>query len=103
DILLLNGIPRHVEQAEQLDKIISIKKVINLRCSPEVVIERIKKDTGGDRAERTDDSPEEIREKIETFNTRTVPLVKHYRELGAEVLEFDVDANTLPYDIYKKL
>ena len=94
DIVVLNGLPRHIGQARMLDSIVKIERVIRLECSPEVVSGRIRANTGGDRTHRTDDSLDEIRNKLEIFHQRTVPLVDHYRERGAEVITIDIDEET---------
>ena len=90
DLLVLNGLPRHVDQARDLEKQVAIRKVIHLVCRPEVVVERIHLDTGGDRKERKDDSLEEIRRKLTLFAHRTLPLIDFYRGIGAEIIPIEV-------------
>ena len=94
DIVVLNGLPRHIGQAGMLDSIVKIERVICLECSPEVVAGRIRANTGGDRTHRNDDSLGEIRNKLEIFNKRTAPLVEHYRERGAEIITVNVGEET---------
>ncbi|MFC1528580.1 nucleoside monophosphate kinase [Candidatus Latescibacterota bacterium] len=101
DLLLLNGLPRHTGQAEDVDKIVEIKAVLHLNCSTEVVSERIKLNTGGDRAERIDDSPEEIERKLKIFEDRTIPLLDHYRRNMVRIEGFEVSVDTMPEDIYE--
>ena len=79
DLLLLNGLPRHAGQAEDVDAVVDMRAVLYLRCSPEVVVERIRRNTGGDRMGRADDSPDDIRRKLRIFEEKTVPLLDHYR------------------------
>lgn len=50
DLLVLNGLPRHVAQAEALVPCVTIIAVIELRCEPGTVVERLRRDSGGDRA-----------------------------------------------------
>jgi adenylate kinase len=90
-IIILNGLPRHIGQAGMIDSIIKIERVICLECSPEVVAERIRINTGGDRTHRTDDSLDEIRNKLDIFRERTAPLVGHYRSKGSEISLIDID------------
>ena len=99
DIIVLNGLPRHIGQAGMIDSIIKIERVICLECSPEVVAERIRINTGGDRTHRTDDGLDEIRNKLEIFDKRTAPLVDHYRERGAEITIVDVGEETTAEEI----
>ena len=49
-LLLLNGLPRHRGQAEEMDTLAEIGCLLELRASPGVVLQRIRRDTGGDRA-----------------------------------------------------
>ncbi len=100
DILLLNGLPRHLGQAEDVDSFLDIKKVIHLKCNPEVIYERIRLDSGGDREGRTDDSMEEIESKLELFNERTLPLLDHYRSKGVSINQLEVSVETSAEDLY---
>jgi adenylate kinase len=83
--LILNGLPRHTGQAEALEALLSVSQVIYLECSPEVVLHRIHANTGGDRSERTDDSPAEIQRKLTIFTERTAPLCDFYRSRNIPV------------------
>jgi len=83
--ILLNGLPRHIGQAGDIDRIVDIRKIIHLECSAEVVYERIFRNSGGDRAQRCDDSPAEIQNKLELFKKRTLPLLDYYQKKGAEI------------------
>ena len=102
-ILLLNGLPRHIGQAEDVDDIVDVTAVLHLICTPVVVGERIKHDTGGDRAGRIDDSPEEIARKLKLFDERTLPLIEHYRGKNAGIEEYKVSVATSADDIYEWL
>lgn len=102
-ILLLNGLPRHIGQAGDVDTIVDVKAVVHLKCSPEVVFKRIQLDTGGDRAGRIDDSPEEIALKLKIFEERTLPIIEHYRGENAWIETYDITANTTDGYIYEWL
>lgn len=99
DLIILNGLPRHIGQAGMLDSIIKVERVIRLECSPEVVAGRIRINTGGDRTHRTDDSLAEIRNKLAIFDNRTAPLVEHYREAGAEIITVAIGEKTTAEEI----
>jgi len=94
DLLVLNGLPRHVGQAADVDAFVEVRMVVHLRCTPEVVRERIRLDTGGDRGERADDSLDRIAAKLRIFEERTLPLIEHYRQSGATIVEVEVAAQT---------
>ncbi len=83
--LILNGLPRHIGQAEALEALLSVSQVIYLECSPEVVLHRIHANAGGDRTERTDDSTAEIQRKLAIFTERTAPLCDFYRSRNIPV------------------
>jgi len=83
--ILLNGIPRHIGQAIDIDRIVDIRNIIHLECSAKVVYERISRNSGGDRTGRSDDSPAEIQNKLELFKKRTFPLLDYYQKKRAEV------------------
>ena len=103
DLVLLNGMPRHIGQARIVDGVLDVVVVVVLECPAGVILERIRRDTGGDRAGRPDDSPKEIREKLEIFRRRTFPLVRLYAERGAAVIAVDVGTETAAGDIYPVL
>jgi adenylate kinase family enzyme len=103
DWLVLNGLPRHAGQADAIDRFAHVKVVVALRCSPEVVRERIRLNTGGDRAGRTDDSREAVAAKLELYTERTQPLLDHYAARGARLVAIDVDANTPPGDVVARI
>jgi len=99
DLLILNGLPRHVDQAENLAPLAAVRLVIHLACSAEIVHNRIRCNSGGDRLRRNDDSPAEIERKISIFNARTAALLDHYRSRNLPVLTFPVGVDTRPRDI----
>lgn len=99
DILAMNGLPRHVSQAAEVDRILYFRLVIHLVCTAEVVLTRISTDAGGDRAGRTDDHLASVRKKLATFEERTKPLIEHYENLGVTILEAEVDDKYQPESI----
>lgn len=94
DLIVLNGLPRHAGQAREMDRLVSVIAVVQLIAAPAVVSERIRRDTGGDRKGRGDDSLAEIRKKMDIYEARTRPLVDHYRNKGAAVITLGVGART---------
>lgn len=98
--VLLNGLPRHVDQARDIDALVRIERVLHLVCTPDTVYERIRLDSGGDRAERTDDTPEAISRKLATFETRTRPLIDYYRSHHIPVIDITVTTTSAPAAIW---
>jgi adenylate kinase len=98
--VLLNGLPRHVDQARGVASIVQVERVLHLHCSPEMVYERIHSNCGGDRTDRTDDAPEAIAHKLQIFEDRTRPLVEHYRSTGVPVIDVAVTIDSVPAAIW---
>lgn len=103
DIILLNGLPRHIGQAKDVDSIVTIKLVIYLDCSFEVIKERVQLNIGGDRSDRTDDSIEEIKKKVEIFHDRTSTLLQYYKKKKIQIEKIRVSVNTNPDEILRYL
>ena len=99
DRVVLNGLPRHAGQAEAVERIVHVETVLALQCSPEVVRERIRRNTGGDRSEREDDSLDAIAAKLKLYSERTRPLLDHYAATRARIFTVDVGPDTQPSDV----
>jgi adenylate kinase len=98
ELIILNGFPRHLGQAQALEGDIAVEKVVVLEAPAEVVADRIRLNAGGDRGGRADDSPAEIRKKLATFDERTLPLVAHYASRGARIVRIPVSASSTAED-----
>lgn len=88
DLLLLDGIPRDVNQVKALQPYIDVRLVVHLVCSDEeAMIQRIRR-----RAileNRPDDASEEVtRKRFEVYHQVTVPVLKEY---PADIIR-DVDS-----------
>lgn len=103
DLVVLNGLPRHVGQAEDVDRILCVVEVVYLEATPEVVYERIRTNAGGDRAGRVDDTPEEVRRKLGLFCERTAPLLDHYTAKGVPLRVLSVDVRTDAAELLRNL
>ncbi|MBU0536537.1 MAG: nucleoside monophosphate kinase [Nanoarchaeota archaeon] len=102
-LMVLNGFPRDVPQAEMMDTLVSINKLIILDAPLEVLLERIRLNTGGDRTGRDDDSHEKVQLKLKTYQDRTTPIVRHYFVKGIEPFYIPVEADTTPEMMYSML
>ena len=101
--LILNGLPRHVGQAQALEPCLRVCALIQLECDARVVRERLRRDPGGDRAVRTDDAGELVARKLAIYEERTHPLVAHYCRQGARLISMPVEADTQPEEIALRL
>jgi len=86
DGFLLDGFPRNINQAEDLDRILAsrgekVNAIISIMIPDAKVFERIHH-----RAEiegRADDASDEtIKTRIETYHSRTEPLIDFYKKAG---------------------
>jgi len=101
DILILNGLPRHTDQAKDMSGIVAVISLVVLICGPEEVYRRIELNSGRDRTGRPDDSLDMIRKKLEIFKARTAPLIRYYSAMGCDVLKVRITAASSPEDTYK--
>ena len=78
DTLILDGIPRSVNQAKALAETVDVKAVLNLACSNyEDLVQRMKK--RAIKEGRKDDADENIiRERFATYDRQTLPLLEFY-------------------------
>lgn len=103
DLVLLNGLPRYVDQAGDVARLVKIQRVIVLACSAETVQERIRLNSGGDRSGRKDDSLEEIENKLRVFHARTLPLIDYFTTRQVPVHTCRVEVHTTALDVLEKL
>lgn len=102
-LLVMNGLPRHLSQAEDVDSLVEMEMVVYLDCSAEVVKQRILLNSGGDRTARVDDSLPEVEMKLKLFRERTFPILDYYRSRGIRVEQIEVGTESTPEMIYRSL
>ncbi len=104
--IILDGFPRTINQAKELDKILEVKNVIEIKISDEESLKRLsgrvscsscgqgynlitqpkpideKKcdKCGGELIQRKDDTPEAIKKRIEDYHKETFPILENYKE-----------------------
>ena len=78
DIVVLDGIPRNVPQAEFIEQLAEILHVVHLVCSDEGEMVRRMKERAF-KQNRTDDADENvIRHRFEVYHRETEPLLKYF-------------------------
>lgn len=102
-LIVLNGLPRHIGQADHMKEVVRMQAVISLECTPEAVMQRVNTDAGGDRAGRMDDSLEEVQRKLELFRQRTAPLVDYYKTRHVAIISIGVGATSSAADTLEKI
>ena len=124
---LLDGFPRTIGQAEALEAMLGddgIKLCINLEVPIELVTQRLSarrvcqecgaiytdtdveaisgtcSNCGGDVVQRSDDQPDAIRRRLETYERDTAPLLAFYEARGLLV---QVDGDQSPDDVTRAI
>ncbi len=98
DILILDGIPRSVEQAQLLEEHIEVLQLFHLSCpNREELITRIRK--RAIKSGRLDDADGQvIRNRIQTYEDETKELLEHYSDRRS-----DIDANQVPVKVLDQI
>jgi adenylate kinase family enzyme len=99
DLLVLNGLPRHRQQAGAMAQKVAIIGVVQLDCDAQTIVERLRRNSGGDRTQRRDDSEALVARKLIIYEERTRPLLDFYREQHTPILEIKVGVETQPTEI----
>jgi len=82
DVLVLDGIPRNLRQAQLMEQHIIVEKVFHLTCPDRnKLVARLTKRALKDN--RLDDANEEvIRKRLETYESKSKPLLDYYLPRG---------------------
>jgi adenylate kinase family enzyme len=104
DMLVLNGFPRSVVQADFLEDLdVIVKKLVYLDCPASVALARKKNAERGlgfeDRSIRPDKEMEIFIRKVASFESETFPLKKYFRKKGAEIITVKVGKHTSPQEM----
>ena len=81
---ILDGFPRNVSQADALDKLLigisqqSYDCVISFEVPESVLVERLKE--RAIKEGRTDDTPEVLRNRLQSYHEETAPLIEFYND-----------------------
>lgn len=101
DGFLLDGFPRTIAQAEDLDKILTkrgeeVTAVVALMISDETIKKRIAYRASIEG--RSDDADESIvLNRIQTYHKQTEPIIDYYKKTG-KYHEADVDKGSIEYN-----
>ena len=98
-LVVLNGLPRHVGQARDVERLVRVREVIHLEADARALEDRIRRNSGGDRTGRLDDLPEAVAARLARFEARTRPLLEHYRRGGVAVVTLTVGVETQARDL----
>jgi len=100
---VLDGFPRTMRQADALDSVLreigrELTVVFALQVSDEICIERLLKRARDEQ--RTDDTPDAIRRRLELYHRETEPLIEHYRTLG---ILLTIHADGTPNEVFAEI
>lgn len=101
---LLDGFPRTILQAQELDKHLSKDSkmvVFNLDVDDTEIMKRIAgrlKESGN--AQRPDDRPEVVQERLDVYHAQTKPLIDYYQKKGVLV---QIDGRKTPEEVFKQI
>lgn len=95
DFLVLDGIPRNIEQAKLMEEYIEVKHIFHLSCPDrDKLIARLKNRALKDN--RLDDANEEIiRSRLATYEAESKPMLNYY----SKSLRKDIDASLSPVEV----
>ncbi|MEM2356081.1 MAG: nucleoside monophosphate kinase [Candidatus Bathyarchaeia archaeon] len=121
---ILDGYPRTVWQAQALDRIAKIDAVIHLIVPDWIIVKRLssrricqncgaiynllflkpKNDMicdkcGGPLYQRSDDTPEVVRKRIEVYEKQTQPLLAYYRDKNVPFVEVKCEKLETPPEV----
>ena len=118
---VLDGYPRNLDQAEELEGMTDLDVVLSLTVSREVLIERltgrrIDPETGENYhvefnmpddetvrerlVQRDDDTEETVRERLRVFEENTAPVIEHFDEEGTLVR---IDGEQTPDEVWEDI
>jgi len=118
---LLDGFPRNLAQAAELEKFSEVERVVSLEISPDLLVARLSErricpkcqsvynlstkppkvadrcDRDGERlVQRPDDQPEAVTQRLKVYAEQTAPLLDYYRKRH---LLRSVDASGTPDEV----
>jgi len=126
---LLDGFPRNIIQAEELDELLEaenkkLDSVINLEVNHNEVIDRLNgrvicsecgktynvdqfvdeplvcKDCGSRLSQRGDDNPDIIEERLKVYSRHTLPLIDYYKGKG---ILLSVSGERSPQEVFHRI
>lgn len=101
---LLDGFPRTIPQAEEFDKHLSKQTkliVFNLDVDDAELMKRIAgRLQASGNAQRADDRPEVVQERLNVYHAQTKPLIDYYQKKG---LLITIDGKKTPDEVYNDI
>jgi len=121
---ILDGFPRTIEQAKALDNLVKIDAVIQLVVPDWIIVERLSSrrlckkcgevynirflkprsegvcdKCGGQLFQRSDDTPQVIRDRIAVYERQTEPILRYYGEKKMPIVQFKCESLDSPPEV----
>jgi adenylate kinase len=121
---ILDGFPRTIEQANALDNIVKIDAVIELVVPDWIIVERLSSrrlckncgevynirflkpriegvcdKCGGQLFQRSDDTPQVIKDRIAVYQRQTEPILRYYGEKKMPIVQFKCESLDSPPEV----
>ena len=99
DFLILDGIPRNIEQAKLMKQYIDVKHIFHLSCPDrENLVTRL--ESRALKENRLDDANEEIiRNRLTTYEEESKPMLDYY----GDSVRCDIDATLSPVEVLHRI
>jgi len=122
DGFVLDGYPRNLDQAEELEDMTDLDVILSLDVSREELVDRLTgrrvcddcgtnyhvefnqpeesgvcDDCGGDLIQRDDDNEESVRNRLDVFDENTAPVIAHYEDHAGFVA---IDGEQTPDEVW---
>ena len=121
---ILDGFPRTIDQAKALDSLVKIDAVIQLVVPDWIIVERLSgrrlckncgevynirflkprsegvcDKCGGQLFQRSDDTPQVIRDRIAVYEHQTEPILRYYGEKKMPIVQFKCESLDSPPEV----
>jgi adenylate kinase len=121
---ILDGFPRTIDQAKALNGLVEVDGIIRLTVPDWIIIERLSSrricekcgevynirflkpktegicdKCGGGLYQRSDDTPQVIKDRIGVYERQTEPILQYYKERKIPFVEFKCEALDLPPEV----
>ena len=125
DGYVLDGYPRNLEQAEELEGMTDLDVILSLSVSLDELVDRLTgrrvcsacganyhvefdqpaeegvcDECGGELIQREDDNEESVRNRLDVFDENTAPVIEHYRDHAGFV---EIDGEQAPDAVWQDI
>jgi len=125
DGFVLDGYPRNIDQADELEGMTDLDVILSLSVSREELVDRLTgrrvcddcgenyhvefdqpeeegvcDECGGDLIQRDDDNEESVRNRLDVFDEETQPVIEYYDERAAFV---EIDGEGTPDEVWSEI